>query len=109
MYHAGFVTRKKNIDHLVLLRSHPRQEEIRGTPKFFLTTFPPFVTIGAKLKKGGDSMAAINLRDVPEELHRALKVRAAQRGIKLYALVLEYLEEGLKKDKEKKGGAYAEE
>jgi len=54
-------------------------------------------------------MAAINLRDVPEELHRALKVRAAQRGIKLYALVLEYLEEGLKKDKEKKGGAYAEE
>ena len=51
-------------------------------------------------------MAAINLRDMPEELHRALKVRAAQRGIKLYALVLEYLEEGLKRDKDmpKKGG-----
>jgi plasmid stability protein len=50
-------------------------------------------------------MAAINLRDVPEELHRRLKVRAAERGIKLYALVQEYLEEGLKRDKKtKKGG-----
>ena len=46
-------------------------------------------------------MAAINLRDVPEDLHRALKVRAAERGMKLYALVLEYLEEGLKQDKQK--------
>ena len=51
-------------------------------------------------------MTSINLRDVPEELHRALKVRAAERGIKLYALVLEYLEEGLKRDeKYKKKGA----
>jgi plasmid stability protein len=52
-------------------------------------------------------VTAINLRDVPEELHRALKVRAAERGIKLYALVLEYLEEGLKRDKrkpQKRGG-----
>jgi plasmid stability protein len=48
-------------------------------------------------------MAAINLRHVSDELHRALKVRAAQRGINLYDLILEYLEEGLKRDKPKKG------
>jgi hypothetical protein len=44
------------------------------------------------------------MRDLPEELHRALEIRVAQRDIKLYAFVLDYLEEGLNRDKDNKQG-----
>ena len=49
-------------------------------------------------------MAPINRRDLLKELHRALEVWVAQRHIKLYASVSEYLEEGLKRDKDNKRG-----
>ena len=42
-------------------------------------------------------MATINLRDVPDELHRKAKAQAAMEGISLKALVIRLLEEYLKK------------
>lgn len=39
------------------------------------------------------------IRQVPEELHRALKARAAERGVPLYDLIIDYLTEALKRDK----------
>jgi predicted HicB family RNase H-like nuclease len=50
--------------------------------------------------KGGKQMATINLRDVPEDLHRRAKAQAAMEGISLKALVIKLLEDYLKK----KGG-----
>jgi len=44
------------------------------------------------------------MRDLQEELHGVLEVSVAQRDIKLYASVLEYLDEGLKTDKDNKQG-----
>jgi predicted HicB family RNase H-like nuclease len=48
---------------------------------------------------GGDSMADMNLRDVPDDLHRKAKAEAALEGISLKALVIKALEEYLKKKK----------
>jgi predicted HicB family RNase H-like nuclease len=46
-------------------------------------------------------MATINLRDVPEDLHRRAKAQAAMEGISLKALIIKLLKDYLKK---KKGG-----
>ena len=48
---------------------------------------------------GGGLMADMNLRDVPEDLHRKAKAEAALEGISLKALVIKALEEYLKKKK----------
>lgn len=37
--------------------------------------------------------------DIPEDLHRALKVRAAQEGVTLKELIIRLLREGLRKSK----------
>lgn len=42
-------------------------------------------------------MTAINLRDVPEELHRRAKVQAAKEGISMKDLIQKALLEYLKK------------
>jgi len=49
-------------------------------------------------------MAIINLRGFPDDLHRALKIKAAEMGTTIKALMIRYCEEGLKRDsgKEKK-------
>lgn len=39
-------------------------------------------------------MVSINY-EIPEDLHRALKVRAAEEGVTLKDLILRYLAEGL--------------
>jgi plasmid stability protein len=46
----------------------------------------------------------INLRNVDPELHRKLRIRAADLGTNVKALVIRYCEEGLKRDKAKKKG-----
>ena len=46
----------------------------------------------------------INLRDLPEGFHRRLKIRAAELGVSIKALVIRYCEEGLKRDKPEKKG-----
>jgi len=46
-------------------------------------------------------MAIINLRDFPDDLHRALKIKAAETGTTIKALMIRYCEEGLKRDKQK--------
>ena len=46
-------------------------------------------------------MAVINLRDVPDKLHRQAKVQAAMEGITLKTLVEKALTEYLKKAKKK--------
>jgi plasmid stability protein len=51
-------------------------------------------------------MALINMRDFPDELHRALKIRAAETGTTIKALMIRYCREGLKREKKtrKNGG-----
>jgi len=51
-------------------------------------------------------MAVLNLRDFPEDLQKALKIRAIQEGITLRVMVIRYCQEGLEWDKKakKKGG-----
>ena len=44
-------------------------------------------------------MATINLRDIPEDLHRKAKAKAAMEGITLKQLVIQAIEEYLKKKK----------
>ena len=50
-------------------------------------------------------MAILNFRKVPDELHKALKLRAVKLRVTMEVLALRYIEEGLKreKDKPKKG------
>jgi plasmid stability protein len=43
-------------------------------------------------------MGAVNLRDVPDELHRALKVEAALRGTSVKALVIQIAREWLERE-----------
>jgi predicted HicB family RNase H-like nuclease len=47
-------------------------------------------------------MAAINLRDFPETLHREAKAKAALEGISLKELIIKALEAYLKKGVNKK-------
>ena len=51
-------------------------------------------------------MAVFNLRDMPDDLHTALKIRAAEQKTTMHALALKYIQEGLVRDKKskKKGG-----
>lgn len=51
-------------------------------------------------------MATLNLREVPDDLHRSLKIRAAEKGTNVKALVIRYCIEGLKRDRQiaRKGG-----
>jgi len=51
-----------------------------------------------------DSVPTLILKDIPAELHRAAKVRAAQEGITLKALILKAVEEYLARAEEKGGG-----
>ena len=44
-------------------------------------------------------MADMNLRDVPEDLHRKAKATAAMEGMTLKELVIKAIEEYLKKKK----------
>ena len=44
-------------------------------------------------------MATINLRDIPEDLHRKAKATAAMEGMTLKELVIKAIEEYLKKKK----------
>ena len=66
--------------------------------KITIETFATYVTFIANAY-GGDLMADMNLRDIPEELHRKAKAEAALEGISLKALVIKALEEYLKKKK----------
>ena len=47
-------------------------------------------------------MAVMNLRDFPDDLQKALKIRAIEEGTTLRELVIRYCEEGLKKNKKSK-------
>lgn len=47
-------------------------------------------------------MAIINLRDFPDDLHRELKIKAAETGTTIKALMIRYCQEGLKADKKGK-------
>ena len=51
-------------------------------------------------------MAVINLRAFPDDLHRSLKIRAAETGTTVKALMIKFCQEGLERDKKakKKGG-----
>lgn len=52
-------------------------------------------------------MAILNIKDFPDDLHRALKIRAAEEVTSIKALFIRYCQEGLQRDKQqtkKKGG-----
>jgi plasmid stability protein len=46
-----------------------------------------------------DKKKDFTIRKMSEGLHRQLKARAAERGIPLYDLIIEYLSNALKRDK----------
>lgn len=46
-------------------------------------------------------MAIMNLRDMPDDIHRRAKAKAAMEGITLKELVIKALKEYLKKKKRK--------
>jgi plasmid stability protein len=54
--------------------------------------------------KGGEKVAVFNLRDMPDDLHTALKIRAAELKTTMHSLALRYIEEGLKRDEKAKRG-----
>jgi predicted HicB family RNase H-like nuclease len=62
-------------------------------------------TIDTKNTERGDSMATVNLRDFPEQLHREAKAKAALMGISLKDLVVKAVERFLETEKKqsKKG------
>ncbi|MBI5696690.1 MAG: hypothetical protein HZC51_13340 [Nitrospirae bacterium] len=43
-------------------------------------------------------MKSYLLRDIPDELSRALKIKAAEKDTSMRELILRYIEEGLKKE-----------
>jgi len=47
-------------------------------------------------------MGVMNLRDIPDDLQKALKIRAIEEGVTLRKLVIRYCEQGLAADKKKK-------
>lgn len=54
-------------------------------------------------------MAVMNLRDFPDDLQKALKIRAIEEETTLKELVVRFCTEGLERDKKpkkKKGGNY---
>jgi plasmid stability protein len=55
-------------------------------------------------------MGTLNLRPIPDDLHRALKIEAATRGTSIRALVIQVLQEWVKREagkpaRRKGGGA----
>ena len=47
-------------------------------------------------------MGVMNLRDIPDDLQKALKIRAIEEGVTLRELVIRYCEQGLARDKKRK-------
>jgi predicted HicB family RNase H-like nuclease len=46
-------------------------------------------------------MSAINLRNIPDELHRKIKAEAALQGITLEQLIVKIMQEYLEKNRRK--------
>ena len=47
-------------------------------------------------------MGVMNLRDIPDDLQKALKIRAIEEGVTLRELVIRYCRQGLAGDKKRK-------
>ena len=74
------------------------EKKINIRSKIAIDTYVTCVTFITNAH-GGDLMADMNLRNVPDDLHRKVKAEAALEGISLKALVIKALEEYLKKKK----------
>ena len=61
--------------------------------------FPCIRLIGKIGKEIKESMAILNIKDFPDDLHRKAKAEAALAGISLKAFIIKALEEFLKKKK----------
>ncbi len=48
-------------------------------------------------------MGNMNLRDFPDDLQKALKIRAIEEGTTLMKIVIRYCREGLERDKKPQG------
>jgi plasmid stability protein len=48
--------------------------------------------------RNGELMKTYLLRDIPDELLRALKIKAAELDTSMRDLILRYIEEGLRKE-----------
>lgn len=55
-----------------------------------------------KMRKEVNLVAVINLRNIPDKLHRQIKAEAALQGMTLRDFVVKVLEEYLKKAKKKR-------
>jgi predicted HicB family RNase H-like nuclease len=60
---------------------------------------PCIILIGKIGKEAKTSMAILNIKDFPDDLHRKAKAEAALTGISLKAFIIKALEEFLKKKK----------
>ena len=49
-------------------------------------------------------MGNVNIREFPDDLHRALKIKAAEDMTSLKELLIRYAREGLERDKKKLKG-----
>jgi predicted HicB family RNase H-like nuclease len=61
--------------------------------------FPCISLLGKIGKEIKESMAILNIKDFPDDLHRKAKAEAALTGISLKAFIIKALEEYLKKKK----------
>ena len=81
------------------------------SPQILLDKNSQHGTIGGNGDNGdsqrrGETMSVIHLKDFPDDLHRLLRIRAAEEGTSIKALMIRYCEQGLERDKKgkKKGG-----
>ena len=61
-----------------------------------------FITITTNTKEVSTQMTALYIKDFPDDLHRALRIRAAEEGTSLKGIVIRLLWEALKREEPKK-------
>ena len=62
-----------------------------------MTYFYTYDTVVSTVCERGDEMATINIRDIPNDIHRRAKAQAAMEGVSLKELVIRLLTEYLEK------------
>ena len=78
-----------------------------GIPLTFDDVDDICVNIESQMSHGGEGMATINLRDFPEDLHQAAKIKAVMDKTTLREIIIRALREYVKQPGErsrKKGG-----
>ena len=84
----------------LILYIHPYSEKLSNKILLGLTSIPiETILIGNIGKEEIKSMAILNIKDFPSDLHRKAKAEAALMGISLKELIIRAITEYLKKSK----------